>query len=213
MIGIVDYGVGNLRSLRNAVDHVGLDVAVLTDPEALAACDRLILPGVGAFGSAAANLRARGFEAVVRAHAAAGKPLLGICVGMQLLADVGLEFGEHAGLGLIPGKVRPLESSREHPTPHVGWNDVTIQRKHAMFDVPSASASPWGKKNVDYYFVHSFYFDAANAEDVVALSEYGRSFPTVVARKNVVGCQFHPEKSQAGGLAFLERFAEWDGTC
>jgi len=205
MIGIIDYGVGNLRSLRNAVDHVGLDVDVLTDPEALASCDRLILPGVGAFGSAAANLRARGFEAVLRAHAAAGKPLLGICVGMQLLADVGLEFGEHAGLGLVPGKVRPLEPSREYPIPHVGWNDVKIQRKHPMFDVP--------KKNVDYYFVHSFYFDAANSEDVVALSDYGRSFPTVVGRKNVVGCQFHPEKSQAGGLAFLERFAEWDGTC
>jgi imidazole glycerol-phosphate synthase subunit HisH len=205
MIGIVDYGMGNLRSLRNALDYVGLEVEVVSDAAALASYSHLILPGVGAFGKAMENLRAGAFIEPLRAHAGAGKPLLGICLGMQLLASRSYEFGDHEGLDLVPGRVVPFEASEAFPVPHVGWNNVRFGKRHPAF----ANA----KTGVDYYFVHSFHFVADNPADVVATSDYGPEFTAIVGRGSVVGSQFHPEKSQAGGLGLLEGFAAWDGTC
>jgi glutamine amidotransferase len=203
MIGIVDYGMGNLRSLRNALAHVGIDAEIVTDAPGIERSERLILPGVGAFGRAMENINARQLAPPIRAHADAGKPLLGICLGMQLLASKSLEFGENAGLGLIPGEVVPLPDDAAHPVPHVGWNDVRLTRPHAAFEGT--------KKNVDYYFVHSFHFRPVSGDDALGVTEYGAPFTSVVARGNVLGCQFHPEKSQASGLAILERFSSWSG--
>lgn len=203
MIAVLDYGVGNLRSLRNAFDFIGVEAVIVADPRQLVEFSHVVLPGVGAFGAAMANLRAGGFVEAVQAHAAARKPLLGICLGMQLLASTSLEFGEHEGLGLVPGRVVPFEPSDAFPVPHVGWNNATTKRAHPLFAK--------SKKLVDYYYVHSFHFEAVAPDDVVATSQYGCEFAAVVGRGSVIGCQFHPEKSQAGGLALLEGFAEWDG--
>lgn len=203
VIGIVDYGMGNLRSLRNAFDHVGIDAEVISQPTRLADFERLVVPGVGAFGRAMENIRNRGLIGPLRSHVAAKKPLLGICLGMQLLADRSLEFGEHEGLGFVPGQVLPFMPSNEFPVPHVGWNTVALVRKHAFVERL--------KMMVDYYFVHSFHFSARSPDDVMATTTYGITFDSMVGHGSVVGCQFHPEKSQAGGLALLERFSEWDG--
>lgn len=203
MIAVLDYGVGNLRSLRNAFDYVGIEVELVIDPSKLETATHVVLPGVGAFGRAMSNLRAAGFVEALRTYVASGRPLLGICLGMQLLASESLEFGRHAGLGFVPGRVVPLETSVSFPVPHVGWNGVEAKRRHPVLGR--------AKRAVDYYFVHSFYFSVEDDADVVGTTEYGRSFASVVARENVIGCQFHPEKSQAGGLAILEGFAEWDG--
>lgn len=205
MIGIVDYGMGNLRSLRNALDYLGIDAELVTEPARIAELPRVIVPGVGAFGRAMENLNAHGFTAALRAHAAAGKPLLGICLGMQLLASRSAEFGAHEGLDLVPGAVVPIEPRDDRPVPHVGWNTVIPKRSHPLLARV--------KRSVDYYFVHSFHFTTADAADVIATTDYGGDLSSVVGRGSVVGCQFHPEKSQAGGLALLEGFAEWDGTC
>lgn len=204
MIGIVDYGMGNLRSLRNAVDYLGIDNEIVTDAARISELSHVIVPGVGAFGKAMENLRARGFVDAIRAHVSAKKPLLGICLGMQLLASKSLEFGEHEGLGIVPGRVEPFEPSKEFPVPHVGWNTFSVTGSHPFFKRT--------KKSVDYYFVHSFHFVTEDPADTLATTDYGRTFTAVVARGSVVGCQFHPEKSQAGGLSLLEDFAEWDGT-
>jgi glutamine amidotransferase len=204
MIAVLDYGMGNLRSLRNALDYLGLEVEVIAEPARLADFSHVILPGVGAFGRAMGNLRARGFVEPIRAHVDAGKPLLGICLGMQILASTGYEFGEHEGLGLVPGKVMPFEVNDAYPVPHVGWNNVAFAQKH-----PFVGRT---RKAVDYYFVHSFHFVAESETDVIATSDYGPSFTAIVGRHSVIGTQFHPEKSQTGGLALLEGFAAWDGT-
>lgn len=205
MIGIVDYGMGNLRSLHNALDYLGIEAEVLQTPERAAEHSHLIVPGVGAFGKAMENLVASGFVPAIRAHVTAGKPLLGICLGMQLLATKSFEFGEHEGLGLVPGRIEQFEASEAFPVPHVGWNTIDATQKHPVFSK--------AKKSIDYYFVHSFHFVADEPSMVLATTEYGRTFSAVVGKGNVVGCQFHPEKSQAGGLALLDGFALWDGTC
>lgn len=206
MLAILDYGVGNLRSLRNALDYIGVeDVELVSDPKQVAEASHVILPGVGAFGKAMENLRSIGFVEPVKAHVAAGKPLLGVCLGMQLLASVSLEFGEHDGFGFVPGRVLPFDTNSDaFPVPHVGWNNITFENR-------GHPALKMVKKHVDYYFVHSFHFVADAVEDVIASSDYGRTFSSIVGRDNVIGCQFHPEKSQAGGLAILEGFAAWDG--
>ena len=201
MIAVVDYGVGNLFSLGSSLRFIGAESCVSADAETLRAADRLILPGVGAFGDAAEKLRQSGLDRVVIEQAEAGKPVLGICLGMQLLFEKSLEYGEHAGLGLLKGCVVGMEGRipAELKIPHIGWNGLHIRRPSPLLrDV---------KEGDCVYFVHSFY--AEDCEDsLVATAEYGRELTAVVQQGNVMGCQFHPEKSGDVGLRILRAFCE-----
>ena len=202
MIAIVDYGVGNLFSLRSSFAAVGAEAEVVEDPAALARAERLVLPGVGAFGDAAEKLRRTGMDRAVLDAVSAGKPLLGICLGMQLLLEESLEYGRHAGLGLIPGTVRPIAEviPADYKIPHIGWNALDF----------GGTADPLFKyiREGDYvYFVHSYYAAAA-PEYVIARAEYGAPLTAAVRRGRVWGCQFHPEKSGAVGLNILRAFCE-----
>ena len=199
MIAIVDYGVGNLFSLRSSLSAVGAEVAVTGDGDVLRRADKIILPGVGAFGDAAAKLRATGLDAVVIAEAKAGKPLLGICLGRQLLLERSLEYGEHAGLGLIPGDVVPLSPPDGLKVPHMGWNAL-------QFSEPRSPIFRELNPGDHVYFVHSFH--AANCPCVTATAEYGVPVTAAVGKDNVFGCQFHPEKSGPVGLTILKSFCE-----
>ena len=203
MIAIVDYGVGNLFSLKSSLAAVGAEAVVTGDAETLRKADRILLPGVGAFGDAAEKLRATGLDAVVTEEARRGKPLMGICLGMQLLFDKSLEYGEHAGLGLIPGEVRPIAEliPAGLKIPHIGWNALRFtEKKSPLFRLI--------REGDCVYFVHSFY--AARCEaDVIANAEYGALLTAAVQRDNVCGCQFHPEKSGPVGLNILRAFCEW----
>ena len=201
MIAIVDYGVGNLFSLRCSLESLGLKAEVSSVPDVIRNADRVILPGVGAFGDAADKLRETGLDRVVTEQAEAGKPLLGICLGMQLLFDKSYEFGEHAGLGLLHGQVIPMLGTIPAglKIPQMGWNALLVKRSHPLL------------KNVRegdcVYFVHSYY--ASDCEDsLVATAEYGIELTAVAANGNVMGCQFHPEKSGKVGLGILSAFAE-----
>ena len=202
MIAIVDYGVGNLFSLSSSLKSLGLETEITRDAEKLRAADRIILPGVGAFGDARAKLDATGLVPVIQAEAAR-KPLLGICLGMQLLFDRGFEYGEHPGLGLVPGQVVDLHGALEDKTlkvPHMGWNSLQIVKDDPLFRYV---------ENGEYvYYVHSFY--AANClPSTLATSRYGNVDVTGVVRNgNVWGTQFHPEKSGDTGLRLLRAFAE-----
>lgn len=204
MIAIVDYGVGNLRSVQKALEHVGAAAVVSGDPAALDAARGVVLPGVGAFGDGMANLRARGLVEPLLRHAEAGKPLLGICLGMQLLFDESEEMGRHRGLGLLPGRVVRFPASGLK-VPHIGWNQLrntqhTIRStsRELLADVPDGAYA---------YFVHSYYPVPDEASDVLATTEYGVEFASVVGRERVWGAQFHPEKSQEVGLQILANFA------
>ena len=201
MIAIVDYGVGNLFSLARSFAAIGVEVEITADPEKLRSADKILLPGVGAFGDAADKLRATGLDKVVIEQANAGKPLMGICLGMQLLFDEGLEYGCHKGLGLLPGRVISISEviPQGLKIPHMGWNGLTFQKE-----------SPLLSKIKDgdcVYFVHSFCaVDCADA--VIATAEYGAPVTAAVQKGNVFGCQFHPEKSGNVGLNILRAFAE-----
>lgn len=201
MIAVIDYGVGNLFSLESSLKAIGAQAVRTRDPEAIAAADRLILPGVGAFGDAAAILRETGLAPLLRAEAAKGKPLLGVCLGMQLLFEESLEYGRHAGLGLIPGTVvsiRPLIPSALK-VPQIGWNALSFPR--------ASKIMKHTKEGAHVYFVHSYH--AANCEpDTCATAEYGIAITAAVERGNVMGTQFHPEKSGAVGLDILRAFCE-----
>ena len=202
MVAIVDYGVGNLFSLRSSFLSIGVDTVVTSDPTVLHAADRIVLPGVGAFGDAAQKLRDSGLADVVVGEAKAGKPLLGICLGMQLLFDKSLEYGEHEGLGLIPGEVRPIAEviPSELKIPHIGWNALHFGgKKSPLFR--------YIREGDFVYFVHSFY-GAKCADSVIATAEYGAELTAAVARDNVFGCQFHPEKSGEVGMRILRAFCE-----
>ena len=204
MIAIIDYGVGNLFSLSHSVSAVGAEPIVTGDAAVIRRADHILLPGVGAFGDAAAKLRETGLDAVVKDAAAAGVPLMGICLGMQLLLDKSFEFGVHTGLGLIPGEVRPIAEviPADLKIPHIGWNALDIARPHPIFrDVAPGDC---------VYFVHSFY-GAKCADSVIATAGYGAPLTAAVARGNVCGCQFHPEKSGDVGLGILKAFCEWEG--
>ena len=201
MIAIVDYGVGNLFSLQSSLKMIGAEAVVSGDAAVIAAADRIILPGVGAFGDAAAKLRAGGMDKAVIREAAAGKPLLGICLGMQLLFDKSFEYGQHEGLGLIGGNIVGMEGTipPELKIPHIGWNALHLVGEHPLWKYI---------KNGDFvYFVHSFYGTDC-AESVIATAEYGRELTAAVAQGNVMGCQFHPEKSGEVGLNILKAFCE-----
>ena len=201
MIAIIDYGAGNLFSLASSLAHIGAEAEITDDIEKIRQADRLILPGVGAFGDAAAALRERGMDNVIREEALAGKPLLGICLGMQLLFERSLEYGEHQGLGLVRGTVRPLEGYLPdgYKIPQIGWNSLKFTRETPLFKYISEG---------DYvYFVHSFY--AAECEEsTLATTEYGADLTAAAANGNVYGCQFHPEKSGTIGLNILRAFVE-----
>ena len=196
-VGLVDYGMGNLQSVRNACEYLGYPVQQTSTPEGLESVQRLILPGVGAFAQGMKNLRASGLEpALKKAVLEDKKPLLGICLGMQLLADRGVEGGDTEGLGLIPGVVKRLDD-REVRLPHIGWNDIRVNNPTPVLTQDLQA---------DYYFVHSYYFDAQNSGDVIAVTDYGITFPCAVGRGKTLGVQFHPEKSHRFGLELLKKF-------
>ena len=201
MIAIIDYGVGNLFSLAHSLKAGGAQAVVTGDVGAILSADRVILPGVGAFGDAARKLRETGLDGVAKAVAARGTPIMGICLGMQLLLEKSFEFGEHKGLGLIPGEVRPISGviPAYLKIPHIGWNALEVCKPHPIFrDVKPGDC---------VYFVHS-YFGTDCADSVTATAEYGIPITAAVQRGNVFGCQFHPEKSGEAGLAILRAFCE-----
>ncbi len=202
MVAILDYGVGNLFSLQSSFSAIGVDVVVTGDEEVLKKADRIILPGVGAFEDAAAKLRATGLDEILKSEAIKGKPIMGICLGMQMLFDKSFEYGEHQGLGLIKGEIRPIADviQKELKIPHIGWNALHFgDNKHEIFK--------YLKEGDFAYFVHSYY--GANCEEsVIATTEYGAELTAAVAHNNVCGCQFHPEKSGEVGLNILRAFCE-----
>jgi len=206
MITIIDYGVGNLHSAAKGVEKTGAKVQVTSDPEVVARADKLILPGVGAFKDCIDSLTRGGFVEPIRAHVAAGKPLLGICVGMQLLFDQSEEFGLHRGLGLIPGKVvrfpADMYQGADHlKVPHMGWNDLAFRQPSPLFKGIAAGSY--------VYFVHSYYCVPADPAVVAAEATYGDvTFCASVCRDNLLATQFHPEKSQAVGLDILKNFGD-----
>jgi glutamine amidotransferase len=201
MIGIIDYGVGNLFSLSSSFQSLGEKTIVSSDPDVLRATDKLILPGVGAFGDAAEKLRDTSLDAFVREEAKKGKDILGICLGMQLLFERSEEYGEHEGLGLLHGSVVPMEGviPEELKIPHIGWNGLHIRAASPLFR--------YIQEGDCVYFVHSFY--ATQCDDsVIATTEYGKELTAAVQKDNVMGCQFHPEKSGRVGLNILKAFCE-----
>ena len=201
MVAIIDYGVGNLFSLKSSLREIGAEAVVTSDEKVIAEADRIILPGVGAFEDAARKLRESGMAEVVKREAAAGKPMMGICLGMQLMFDVGYEYGVHEGLGLIKGSVRPIADviPEGYKIPHIGWNLLKFRKESPLFKYI---------KEDDYvYFVHSYYAAECD-ESVIAVTEYGAELTAAVANGNVYGCQFHPEKSGEVGMNILKAFME-----
>ena len=201
MIAVIDYGVGNLFSLRSSLAAIGAETVVTAEEAAIRAADKIILPGVGAFGDAADKLRALGLDVLLRQEAAAGKPILGICLGMQLLFDSSEEYGLHEGLGLLKGRVVGMEGRLppELKIPHIGWNALHFCREHPLLRHI--------REEDCVYFVHSF-FAVDCEESLVATAEYGQELTAVVGKNNVMGCQFHPEKSGTVGLNILKAFCE-----
>jgi glutamine amidotransferase len=195
MIAIADYGIGNLGSVTKGFRRAGAEVVLTGDPDELRRADALVLPGDGAFAATAAEVERRGLVPVLREAVERQKPVLGICIGMQLLFDESEEHGLHRGLGLLPGRVRRFEG--DLPVPHMGWNRLRFRRPHPLLEgVPDGA---------HVYFVHSYYCDAP-ADVVIAASDYGREFPAIVGRGSVLGVQFHPEKSQEIGLCMVASF-------
>ena len=201
MVAIIDYGVGNLFSLRSSFAAIGEEAEVTSDPETIRRADRVILPGVGAFGDAADKLRNTGLDQVVREEASRGKPLMGICLGMQLLFERSFEYGEHKGLGLLKGEIRPIAERipGSLKIPQMGWNALKIVRQSPLLK--------YTKDGEYVYFVHS-YSAVECGESLLASTEYGADLTACVGRGNVYGCQFHPEKSGDVGLKMLKAFCE-----
>jgi len=207
MIGLINYGMGNLHSVAKALEKTGGKVELVSDADALKNYDRIVLPGVGAFRDCVGALRETGMNAALKETLAAGTPFLGICLGMQVLMDVSYEFGKYRGLGLIPGAVNPFPES--HPArgfkiPHMGWNDVIFSSEKGVHPV----LAPLVGQQV--YYVHSYYCAPERPEHLLAACSYGDyPFAAAVGRDNIVAVQFHPEKSQRAGLALLEAFRQW----
>lgn len=202
MIAVIDYGVGNLFSLCSSLDAIGAETVVTCDPDVVRAADKIILPGVGAFSDAIAKLRESGIDKIIIEEANRGKPLFGICLGMQMLFEKSYEYGEHDGLGLLRGSVVGMEGRlpSELKIPHIGWNYLKFDREHPLFKYINEG---------DFvYFVHSYY--AVDCEEsLIASTEYGKMLTAAVALENVAGTQFHPEKSGEVGLKILKAFCEW----
>jgi glutamine amidotransferase len=200
-VAIIDYGVGNLRSVEKAFAAMGCNAVVTSDEPTLRRAERLVLPGVGAFAACMKQLSAQGFDEVVRQRVNEGVPLLGVCVGMQLLFQESEEFGTTLGLGLLRGRVRrfPNDLPGNLVVPQVGWNQVRQRQLHPLlYGVPD---------NTFFYFVHSYFCEADDQADVIGETEYGTHYPSVVGQENIYGVQFHPEKSQSAGLRLLANFA------
>ena len=199
MIAIIDYGMGNLRSVQKAIEAVGSAATVTSDPDVVRRASKVILPGVGAFGDAIGQLRQTGLAAAFTDAVHAGKPALGVCLGLQLLFDASDEGGEHPGLGLIPGRVVRFQPEPGLKVPHMGWNALRVRRPHPLM----AGLEP----DASVYFVHSYHARPADPADVVAEADYPGPFAALVARDNLVAAQFHPEKSQRVGLTMYANFA------
>ncbi|PIP02533.1 MAG: imidazole glycerol phosphate synthase subunit HisH [Zetaproteobacteria bacterium CG12_big_fil_rev_8_21_14_0_65_54_13] len=207
MIGLINYGMGNLHSVAKALEKAGGKVELVSDADALSRYDRIVLPGVGAFRDCVGALQSTGLDLALKERLAAGTPFLGICLGMQVLMDISHEFGRNRGLGLIPGAVNPFPAS--HPSrgfkiPHMGWNDVILSSQQGIHPV----LAPLAGEQV--YYVHSYYCAPENPEHLLAACSYGDyPFAAAVGRDNIVAVQFHPEKSQRAGLAMLAAFLQW----
>lgn len=196
MITVIDYGMGNLRSVEKALEKVGATVRVSRDPDDLRSADRLVLPGVGAFGDAMANLEKRGLVDVIREEVAAGKPLLGICLGLDLVFEESDEHGLHQGLGLLPGRVELLPTKLK--IPHIGWNQIRIEKESRLLEgIPDGSF---------FYFVHSYVVVPRSPSDILCTTDYGCRFVSAVEHENISAFQFHPEKSSSLGLTILRNF-------
>lgn len=201
MLAIIDYGVGNLFSLVSSLKSIGVDAVITSDPKVIENADRLILPGVGAFGDASEKLATSGLEGIIKNAVEKGTPLMGICLGMQLLFEKSFEYGEHQGLGLLKGNVIGMEGTipKDLKIPHIGWNSLKFTSTSPIFKYINEGDC--------VYFVHSFY--AVDCEDsLIATAEYGRDLTAAVQKGNVYGCQFHPEKSGSVGLKILKAFSE-----
>ncbi len=202
MIAIIDYGVGNLFSLRSSLDMIGAESVVTNDPETIRSAEKILLPGVGAFEDAKRKLSESGLDNLILELVSEGKKIMGICLGMQMLFERSLEYGEHKGLGLLSGSVIPMQGTIPEglQIPHIGWNKLKVTSEHPVFKYT---------KNGDYvYFVHSFYASGCD-DSLLATTDYGIPITAAVAKDNVAGMQFHPEKSGECGLNILRAFAEW----
>jgi glutamine amidotransferase len=199
MIAIIDYKMGNLRSVQKGFERVGHEAVVTDDPTTLASAERIVLPGVGAFCDAMAELQIRGFVEPLREAAAAGKPILGICLGLQLFCEVSYEDGQHTGLGLIPGQVVRFEAAEGLKIPHMGWNQIHICRRAPILEGIEDGAY--------FYFVHSYYAVPTHPAAIAAATDYPHPFCSIAWRDNIYATQFHPEKSQRDGLKLLDNFA------
>jgi imidazole glycerol-phosphate synthase subunit HisH len=200
MIGIINYGMGNLTSVMNALKFVGIESEIFSNPDSIFTYDKVILPGVGAFGQAMENLDRAGMSTAIRSYAQDGKFLLGICLGMQLLLDESCEHGNYTGLGLVKGKVKSFrEKVTDLPIPHVGWNTTATGRTSRIFNNDPALEQT-------FYFVHSYYCDLEDKSLVAGFTDYGIRFDAAIESGNVFAAQFHPEKSQKDGLEILKKF-------
>jgi glutamine amidotransferase len=206
MIAILDLSMGNINSICNAVYECGFDAPIVVDgSQNLDDVTHLIFPGVGHFNAASRIIQDKNISVSLKEYANSGRPLLGICLGMQLFAEFGREGEKSEGFSFIKGSVEKLDSSSGIRIPHVGWNNANIKRNHPVLENI--------KKDRDFYFTHSYAISCSNAADVIAETEYGQIFPSIVGTKNIIGCQFHPEKSQVNGLTLIENFCRWDGKC
>ncbi|HDV5771656.1 TPA: imidazole glycerol phosphate synthase subunit HisH [Legionella pneumophila] len=205
MIGILDLKSGNLRSVANSVYELGFDYIVLEDKNHMDDITHLIIPGVGHYYTAINHLNETGLIEVLNQFYESKRPILGICLGMQLLSSIGHEGGVTTGLNFIPGIVQRFAISPPLRIPHIGWNTVSFQKQHPVFEGI--------KDKRDYYFVHSYHYICEEENHVLGTTEYGTSFPSIINKQHVIGLQFHPEKSQKNGLALLENFCNWDGLC
>lgn len=198
MIAIIDYGMGNLRSVQKALQFVGQDAVITSDLDEINKADKIVLPGVGAIGDAMETIRKKGFDKAIYKACDEGKPFLGICLGMQMVFDKSYEYGEHKGLGLIPGTIQLLPDNVKKP--HIGWNNLNVKMRAPLFE--NTGESPY------VYFVHSYYLQAKDPSIVKATCQYGVQIHASVEKDNVFACQFHPEKSGEVGLAILQNFAD-----
>lgn len=202
MIGIIDYGVGNLSSVHNAFNRLGVKNEIFSDPNNISLYSKLILPGVGSFKLGMDLINKKGWSGKIRQRVKAGTPLLGICLGMQLLFTKGEEEGETEGLDLISGTVKKMKVNKNLKLPHVGWNNLIFKRSHDFFSGII--------KEDDFYFTHSYSCLAKNREVVIAEFDYGNNYVACVQKNNIIGTQFHPEKSMASGIRLLQNFSTWE---